>query len=113
MRASHEDRGRVVDALRMAGGDGRRSAGELDTRLGRALSARTLGVLAVLTADLPDAPAAGEVLVIGQHARQHQSIGPAHVLLALFRCAMVAPRGPGGRSPAGTATRRPRRVAPS
>jgi len=32
MRASHEDRDRVVDALRVAGGDGRLSAEELDTR---------------------------------------------------------------------------------
>src|SRR5690242_6202607 len=56
MRASHDDRDRVVDALRVAGvagGDGRLSAGELDTRLERALSARTLGGLAGLTADLP------------------------------------------------------------
>lgn len=37
MRASHEDRDRVVDALPVAGGDGRLSAGELDTRLERAL----------------------------------------------------------------------------
>jgi Domain of unknown function (DUF1707) len=56
MRASHDDRDRVVDALRVAGvagGDGRLSAGELDTRLERALSARTLGGLVGLTADLP------------------------------------------------------------
>jgi Domain of unknown function (DUF1707)/Carboxymuconolactone decarboxylase family len=37
MRASHEDRDRAVDALRVAGGDGRLSAEELDTRLERAL----------------------------------------------------------------------------
>ena len=48
MRASHEDRDRVIDALRVAGGDGRLSAEELDTRLERALSARTLGELAGL-----------------------------------------------------------------
>jgi len=48
MRVSHEDRDRVVAALRVAGGDGRHSAEELDTRLERALSARTLGELAVL-----------------------------------------------------------------
>jgi hypothetical protein len=67
LRASHEDRDRVVDVLRVAAGDGRLSAGELDARLESALSARTLGELAGLTADLPGTPAAKEVLVIKQH----------------------------------------------
>ena len=58
LRASHEDRDRVVDTLRVAGGDGRLTAEELDARLERGLSARTLGELAELTADLPSAPAA-------------------------------------------------------
>jgi DUF1707 SHOCT-like domain len=51
----HEDRDRVVDALRVAGGDGRLTTEELDARLERALSARTLGELAELTADFTDA----------------------------------------------------------
>jgi len=69
LRASHEDRDRVVVALRIAAGDGRISAEELDARLEGALSARTLGELAGLTADLPIAPAAKgkDVLVIEQH----------------------------------------------
>ena len=50
LRASHADRDRVVDALRVAGGDGRLSAEELDTRLESALSARTRGELAEFTA---------------------------------------------------------------
>ena len=41
LRASHEDRDRVVDVLRVAAGDGRLSAEELDSRLECALSART------------------------------------------------------------------------
>ncbi|MDQ8704009.1 DUF1707 domain-containing protein [Streptomyces sp. LHD-70] len=53
LRASHADRDRVVDVLRIAAGDGLLSADELDERLEVALSARTLGQLAVLTADLP------------------------------------------------------------
>src|SRR5215472_2110049 len=57
LRASHADRDRVVDTLRVAAGDGRLSAEELDTRLESALSARTLGELTELTADLPIAPA--------------------------------------------------------
>ncbi len=90
MRASHEDRDRVVDVLRVAGGDGRLSAEELDTRLERALSARTLGELAVLTADLPDAPAAKEVLVIRQHAGRYAQEGrwlvPARIELRTQMC---------------------------
>ncbi|MEU7334756.1 DUF1707 domain-containing protein [Streptomyces sp. NPDC007074] len=53
LRASHADRDRAVDLLRVAAGDGRLTADELDERLEAALSARTLGELAVLTADLP------------------------------------------------------------
>jgi len=37
LRASHADRDRVVDMLRIAGGDGRLSAEELDIRLQSAL----------------------------------------------------------------------------
>ena len=92
MRASHEDRDRVVDVLRVAGGDGRLSAGELETRLERALSARTLGELAGLTADLPIAPAATgkDVLVIRQHAGKYVQEGrwlvPARIELRTQMC---------------------------
>jgi hypothetical protein len=54
LRASHEDRDRVVEILRVAAGDGRLTAAELDERLGAALTARTSGELAALTADLPE-----------------------------------------------------------
>ena len=69
LRASHADRDRVVDALRVAAGDGRLSAEELDSRLETALSARTMGELAELTADLPAMPASQsrDVLVVEQH----------------------------------------------
>ncbi|MFD6532815.1 DUF1707 domain-containing protein [Streptomyces sp. NPDC060184] len=53
LRASHADRDRVVDVLRIAAGDGLLDADELDERVELALAARTLGELAVLTADLP------------------------------------------------------------
>jgi hypothetical protein len=46
----------VVDTLRMAAGDGRLSAEELDERVERALTARTYGELQALVADLPGAP---------------------------------------------------------
>jgi Domain of unknown function (DUF1707) len=65
LRASHEDRDRVAEVLRVAAGDGRLTAEELDERLERALTARTYGELTALTKDLPAAPgfAAGEVPV--------------------------------------------------
>src|SRR5215475_5578178 len=92
LRASHEDRDRVVEALRVAAGDGRLSAEELDTRLESALSARTLGELARLTADLPIAPAAKgkDVLVVEQHGGRYIREGrwslPARIELRTQEC---------------------------
>jgi hypothetical protein len=56
LRASHSDRERVVETLRVAAGDGRLTSDELDERVEAALTARTYGELAGLTADLPTAP---------------------------------------------------------
>ena len=56
VRASDADRDRVADVLCAAAGDGRLTAGEFDERLEAALSSRTLGELAVLTADLAGGP---------------------------------------------------------
>jgi Domain of unknown function (DUF1707) len=53
LRASHEDRDRVVELLRVAAGDGRLTAEELDARLEVALTARTYGDLTALLTDLP------------------------------------------------------------
>jgi hypothetical protein len=93
LRASHEDRDRVVDALRVAGGDGRLSAEELDARLESALTARTLGELAGLTADLPVTPAAKDVLVIEQHGGKYVQEGrwqvPARIELRTQLCRVV------------------------
>src|ERR1700755_491051 len=58
-RASHEDRDRVVEMLRVSAGDGRLTAEELDERLEQAMTARTYGELGRLVADLP---AAGPVM---------------------------------------------------
>ncbi|MGW6458168.1 DUF1707 SHOCT-like domain-containing protein [Streptomyces sp. NPDC055078] len=63
LRASHADRDRVVDVLRIAAGDGLLTADELDERLEAALSARTVSELTVLTADLPPVSAAGGMTV--------------------------------------------------
>src|SRR5438477_12023748 len=65
LRASHEDRDRVAELLRVAAGDGRLTAEELDHRLEKALTARTYGELAGLTRDLPaigGMPAAGHAV---------------------------------------------------
>ncbi|MGP7998961.1 MAG: DUF1707 domain-containing protein [Streptosporangiaceae bacterium] len=56
LRASHQDREHAAEIIRIAAGDGRLTAGELDDRLEQALTARTTGELAQLTADLPAAP---------------------------------------------------------
>lgn len=56
LRASHADRDRVADVLRVAAGDGYLTHDELDERLEAALTARTRGQLADLTADLPVGP---------------------------------------------------------
>lgn len=61
LRASHEDRDRVVELLRVSAGDGRLTAEELDERLEVAMTARTYGELAKLVADLP---AAGSVVSV-------------------------------------------------
>jgi Domain of unknown function (DUF1707) len=92
LRASYADRDHVVEALRVAAGDGRLSAEELEARLESALSARTLGELAELTADLPAAPAATgkDVLVINQHGGRYVREGrwpvPARIELRTQLC---------------------------
>ena len=87
MRASDADRDRVVDVLRAAVTDGRLTAEEFDGRVEGALSARTFGELAVLTADLgrpsggPDpmdlaAAKADEVIRIDQRGGSVKRAGP-------------------------------------
>lgn len=90
MRASHEDRDRVVEALRVAGGDGRLSAEELESRVESALTARTIGELARLTADLPAASPAREVLEIrqggGKYVRDGRWLVPQRIDLRAGLC---------------------------
>lgn len=80
VRASDGDRDQVVDVLRMALGDGRLTTDEFGERMGAALSARTLGELAVLTADLVTGTAhaaarAEEVIRIDQKGGSVQRTG--------------------------------------
>ena len=57
LRVSHADRDQVVATLQDAFVAGMLTRDELDTRVSRALAARTRGDLAVLTGDLPPVPA--------------------------------------------------------
>jgi hypothetical protein len=61
LRVSHEDRDAVAERLRVAAGDGRLSAEELDERLESALTARTYAELDVLVTDLPDTASSATV----------------------------------------------------
>ena len=65
LRASDADRERVVTLLAEAAGDGRLTLGEHSERTERAYSARTLGELAELTADLVT-PAAQPIRMDGR-----------------------------------------------
>jgi hypothetical protein len=56
LRASTADRERVIDVLKAAFAEGRLDQEECEQRAGQALSARTYGELATLTADLPAGP---------------------------------------------------------
>ncbi|HET9170017.1 MAG TPA: DUF1707 domain-containing protein [Actinospica sp.] len=53
LRASHADRDRIAEQLRVAAGDGRLTMEELDERLDKALNAKTGSELAALVTDLP------------------------------------------------------------
>jgi hypothetical protein len=53
LRASSADRDRAVDVLKAGYAEGRLTKDEYDSRADQALSARTLGDLARVTADLP------------------------------------------------------------
>jgi hypothetical protein len=68
LRASHDDRERVVEVLRVAAGDGRLTADELDQRIELALTARTYGELSALVADLPAQSAAAAASASGAAA---------------------------------------------
>ena len=74
LRASHADRDRVVDVLTAAAGDGRLTPEEHEERVAAALSARTLGDLEALTADLPQAEGTAPVKDVVRIERQYASV---------------------------------------
>lgn len=80
LRASYEDRDKVAEQLRVAAGDGRLTADELDQRLEAALTARTYGELAALTADLPGVAGAGPAVPVVRPQRAGRiEVGSASV----------------------------------
>jgi DUF1707 SHOCT-like domain len=58
MRTSRAEREQAIEVLKTAFVQGRLAKDELDVRAGQALTARTAGELAALTADIPVGPAA-------------------------------------------------------
>jgi hypothetical protein len=93
MRASDRERDQVVEILQVAAGDGRITADELDERLDAALSARTAGELARLTADLPSEgmPAQPKELVridqrFGEVSRAGRWLVPRRLEVRLMFC---------------------------
>ena len=53
LRASHADRERVIDTVKAAFAQGQLTAGELDARVGQALTARTHAELTAVTVSIP------------------------------------------------------------
>jgi hypothetical protein len=95
VRASDNDRDRVLDVLRAAVGDGRLTAEEFEERMTAAMSSRTLGDLAVLTSDLvagagPATPQAEDVVRIDQRGGSVRRTGrwvvPRRLELRLSWC---------------------------
>jgi len=87
LRASDADRDRAVGLLAGAASEGRLTLEEYSERSETALGARTLGELAVLTADIPAAqaraslePAAEQMTaVLGNESRKGPWVVPAHL----------------------------------
>jgi hypothetical protein len=73
LRASHADRDRIAEQLRVAAGDGRLTMDELDERLEKALNAKTGSELAALVTDLP-AVVAGSALAMPSQAKERARI---------------------------------------
>lgn len=90
VRASHADRDRVVEILRVAGGEGRLTSEELDTRLGSALMAQTIAELEAIVADLPAPVAMKDLVVIeqsgGKYVRDGRWVVPSRIRLKTETC---------------------------
>ena len=100
LRAADADRDRAIEVLAGAAAEGRLTPEEYSERSETALSARTLGELAVLTADIPSAPARGDVAaaaeeitaVLGTESRKGAWVVPPH-LTVRRPTFLMGPRG--------------------
>ena len=82
MRASDEDRQRVIDALQRHTAAGRLTLDEFSDRVGAVYTARTLGDLTAVTGDLPaEAP--------GPEATDPPAHSSHRELLAVFAAAII------------------------
>lgn len=87
LRASDADRDRAVEILTGAAAEGRLTLEEYSERSGSALSSRTQGELAALTADIPSTAARGDLTpagekitaVLGNESRKGPWVVPAHL----------------------------------
>ena len=87
LRAADADRDRAIEVLAGAAAEGRLTQEEYSERSETALSARTLGELAALTADIPCVPARGDVAavaeeitaVLGNESRKGSWVVPPHL----------------------------------
>jgi Domain of unknown function (DUF1707) len=87
LRASDADRDRAVEVLTGAAAEGRLTLEEYSDRSGSALSARTQGELAALTADIPASPVRAEAgtapekmaAVLGNESRKGPWVVPPHL----------------------------------
>ena len=74
MRASHADRERAIEALKVAFVQGRLDKHEFDARVGRVFASRTYLELTAVTADIPPAPAPARPLPAGQLTTQRPPV---------------------------------------
>lgn len=87
LRAADADRDRAIEVLAGAAAEGRLTQEEYSERSETALSARTMGELAALTADIPSVPARGEVTaaaeqitaVLGNESRKGSWVVAPHL----------------------------------
>jgi len=99
IRASDADRERAVEFVRSHAGEGRLTVDELEDRVGRALTAKTLGDLDDLVYDLPPLPTSRPAATSPARPRWRSPLPGSwtwvrYAALALFLAAIVGP-GPG------------------
>ncbi len=93
-RASDADREHLIDTLKTAFVDGRLTKDELGRRAGHALTSRTYGELAAITADIPAGPVQAQPSP-PEAARAHTRAPISGKLVAWGACMIVLPAGLG------------------